>query len=123
MKKACTLLISGLLCCLISIIIAFFATTNPYLSLLKCCLLAYGIVLLTIGCLTFHHKQHTFEILYYIGLVLLCVYTILALDTYIFHAITWYPGMFRYALFSTYGIFYIVFMIPGFCLYYGKKCT
>lgn len=95
-----------------SFLLSYGNTTLPLYHLIKCLLAAYGITLLTYSCCRRHiHKAWT--PLYCLGVILLSVYTVLALDTYVFHTLTWFPGIIRYALFSTYGLWYIVFVIPG----------
>lgn len=58
-------------------------------------------------------------VLFYIGNLFLVFYTLLTLDTFIFHIWYWYPGILRYAVFDAYGVCYLVFILPGLCLYAG----
>ena len=48
-------------------------------------------------------------------------YTLLALDTYVFHVMQWFPGIIRYPLFSLYGISYLLFALPGIFLHVGSS--
>ena len=113
----------GIACIIGSVLLALLHTSQPVLSMLKCLLMAYGITLFTYAVLTCHlHKRVWF--LYALGIMILCVYTLLALDTYLFHFLTWFPGILRYALFSTYGLWYLVFMLPGCALaFMGNEQT
>lgn len=109
MKKALWIGVSMIL---ISILISLFAKSNQPLNLCKCLLLAYGVCAIgyALSIRFFHHSQ---IVLYSIGVVFVCAYTILALDTYLFHALLWFPGILRYAMFSTYGWAYLLFLLPG----------
>lgn len=88
---------------------------STFLNLLRCLLLVYGISFLSYQ---FFIQRINYQqpICYYIGLIILLLYTILAIDTYVFHTLTWFPGILRYPMFSLYGVAYIIFVIPGFLL-------
>lgn len=98
----------------LSLILNMLDTTMPCIHMFKCLLLSYGITFLTYSMLSHHIHKHSL-LLVIIGVMLLTVYTILAMDTYVFHAITWFPGILRYALFSTYGWWYLLFILSGIC--------
>ena len=111
---------SALLMILLSLFISCIHTTLPWLHLIKCLLLAFGISLLTYAlCAPRIHKICPF--LYVLGVILLSLYTCFALDTYVFHFLTWFPGMIRYAMFSTYGVWYILFILPGLLLCFNVE--
>lgn len=104
----------GIVCILLSVILSNLAGTIPFLNLMKCLLLAYGISIIGYAVTTYKLNASNI-VLYALGVIILCVYTILAMDTYLFHAMSWFPGILRYAMFSMYGIWYLVFLVPG-CL-------
>lgn len=55
----------------------------------------------------------------YLAAIIMIVYTILTLDTFVFHAMSWYPGILRYALYSAYGILYSAWILIGIVWYIG----
>lgn len=55
----------------------------------------------------------------YIGIGIVLFYTILTLDTFVFHAMNWYPAILRYAVFSAYGLLYSGWCMIGVLIYIG----
>lgn len=109
---------SALLC--ISLLLHVLHVSHALLAFVKCVTLAYSIVCLTIAIVSHTHIRRKYNAwLYGLGVLILCSYTLLAADTYLFHVITWFPGIIRYPLFSLYGIAYLIFVIPGILLYMG----
>lgn len=106
---------------LLSLICYVLHTTTPFIQIIKYISMAYGVAFLTYSLLFLHKKKHTFSILFYMAIAILCVFTILTIDTYWLHALSWFPGIIRYPIFSTYGWIHVIFfMLIGLCLYYGK---
>lgn len=112
----------GILLLLVSLFTECIGAVAPSAMILKYLSMAYGSVLLTSGLLGSRTHRHTCSFLYYVGVLILLFFTIMTLDTYLFHGLFWYPGMFRYALFSTYGVLhFVVFVLVGFALVYGHE--
>lgn len=53
------------------------------------------------------------------SLLIMIVFTILVIDTFWFHALTWFPGLIRYPIIDAYGVCYSVFVVPGILWYLG----
>lgn len=84
----------------------------------------YGIVLFTCYFLSYLPSKgmrfHRLSIACaYASAGILMMYTILTLDTFVFHAMVWYPGILRYSLFSAYGILYSAWILVGILFYIG----
>lgn len=100
--------------------------TNPWLACLKYCSYAFMIFLFPIVCMASLHVpriQHRRmrKLCFYVGYGVLLFYLFLTLDTYVFHAWSWYPGILRYAIFDACGLPYAIFILPGCLLYAGSK--
>lgn len=54
------------------------------------------------------------------SLVLMLLYMVLTMDTFIFHAWTWFPGLLRYPIYDAYGFCYLIFTLPAFLWHLGK---
>ena len=117
--KTIRLCVAGILLVLVSLFCDYLSVTHPYVMILKYLGMAYGTVLLVYGILARHHHKHTFPILLYLVTAILIFFTIMTVDTYAFHALTVFPGMIRYALFSTYGIHFFIFALLGIAVFYG----
>lgn len=106
----------------ISVLLFISGATNGILAMLRCLTLAFAILLLTMGILAcFHIKKRNLAWLYGVGVLVMGCYTLIAADTYVFHVMTWFPGLIRYPLFSLYGIGYLLFAVPGIFLYVGSS--
>ena len=91
--------------------------------MIRCLTLAFGIMLTTRGVLLLLHvKQRSALWLYGDGVLFMSCYTLLALDTYVFHVMQWFPGIIRYPLFSLYGISYLLFALRQFFFTLRKLC-
>lgn len=110
----------GCVCIILSCLCFLSKSTVSFIQIIKYISMAIGCVLLTYTLLSLHKKRHTIPILLYIAVCILCIFAILVIDTYWLHALTWFPGIIRYALFSTYGGIHVVFfIIIGILFYYG----
>ena len=87
---------------------------KPVLLIIKYLTLVFAFAYLGYACFQTRIKKET-TILYWLGVIILLEYTILTMDTFLFHAIKFVPGIIRYPL------PYIVFMLPGFLLCFQKK--
>lgn len=117
MKKA--FFISSI-CFIISISLSIMHVMKPVLLIIKYLTLVFAFAYLGYACFQTRIKKET-AILYWLGVIILLGYTILTMDTFLFHAIKFVPGIIRYPLYSLYGLPYIVFMLPGFLLCFQKK--
>lgn len=96
---------------------------NPMVSILRYLSLAYSMT--SFGMLLSHivlHKRGNIPFasgMLWLAIIILLFYSILTIDTFLFHAWTWYPGILRYALYAAYGICYIIFIPIGFILNIG----
>lgn len=106
---------------LVSLLLSRLPYTDPSIHACKCASLAFGIMLLSVELLSLHKHTYSFSILRYLSIIIMSAYGIVLIDTYWIHALTWFPGILRYALFSTYGVWYILFIIPGVLWYYGTS--
>lgn len=120
MNKRVRYAIFACICIIISSLCSICNTTESIIQIIKYISLAYSVILLTYTILSLHKKRHCIHALLYVAVCILCVFIILVLDTYWLHALTWFPGIIRYALFSTYGWMHIVFFACiGILVYYG----
>lgn len=96
----------------VSILLAISKTQQGLLLVLKYVGLACGVSLLAHACLrTYVHRSN--QVLALLGYAIIICYILLTIDTFVVHAISWFPGMIRYPIYSLYGYCYIVFIIPG----------
>ena len=105
-------LLSGGLMIGLSILISFSGTLSGCFLVIKYCAMACGITLLA-HTLIKSYVHHSHQALVILGYLILISYILLTVDTFLFHAITWFPGMIRYPIYSLYGWCYIVFLLPG----------
>lgn len=103
-----------------SLLIEWSGCTTAILALFKYTGMAYGIVLLGLAALSAWKPYCKHRIGYILAVSILLCYTILALDTFLFHALTWFPGLIRYALFSTYLPFYFLFLLVSLLFKLGE---
>lgn len=110
MKKR--LFILSICAILLSVILELSQTTQSLLAALKYGLLAYGIV---VGSSIFMHSyiKKSNLIIGGCSILLIVLYTILLLDTFLFHTLPWFPGIIRYPLFSAYIPGYVLFVLVG----------
>ena len=94
----------------------FLPATSIWIPFKYICI-AYGITLIVYGIAhSYIHKRNQFVA--GLGILILIIFTILLVDTYWIHALDWFPGIVRYALFSAYIPGYLLFILPGICLCY-----
>lgn len=98
----------------ISIFFEIINSVNPFISFLKYWCMASGIVLLSYDLCSSHKYKN--EALHFLGLLILALYFIILVDTFFIHAISWFPGIVRYPIFSAYIPAYLIFVIPGILL-------
>lgn len=89
-------------------------------DMVRCLMLAYGCTFVGFLLGRRYHK-HAIAPVYYFGVLVLLCYTIVCIDTYLVHSLSWFPGIIRYPLFSTYGVWYLLFCIVGVCLSFYKQ--
>ena len=112
---------AGGLCIIVSVLLFISGGTNELPAMIRCLSLAFGTFLLTRGVLLcLHVKQRGLIWLYGAGVLIMGCHTLLALDTYVFHVMSWFPGILRYPLFSLYGVSYLLFALPGIFLHVGS---
>ncbi len=99
---------------LISFLFEWIHSVHPVISFLKYGCMALGIVLLAYNLFSFHKYKNKF--LRFLGMIILVVYMIILIDTYVIHAISWFPGIVRYPMFSIYIPADLLFFIPGILL-------
>ena len=111
------LLLIAICTMLLSIVLSISKTLYEPFLCAKYLLLSYGISIVSYTAARSIHKKEN-RLLYFIGVITMGVYTILTIDTFLIHAITWFPGILRYPLYSLYGIPYLFFLIPGWMISY-----
>lgn len=117
MKKAFVL---SIICFIITLSLSWMDVMQPAMLIIKYCTLVFAFVSLGYACCHTHIKKEN-TVLYWLGVLLILGYGILTLDTFMFHALHFVPGIIRYPLYSLYGLAYIVFIIPGILLCFQKK--
>ena len=114
-------LTAGLLLIVISLLLYMLHAVDGSIAMLKCLTRAYGVMLLSRGCMELLHvRKRNYAWLYGTSVLLMGCYTLLAADTYLFHVLHWFPGIIRYPIFSLYGISYLLFILPGVMLHIGS---
>lgn len=122
MRTAKAFLSTGGILTALSVLLFISNSANGIQAMIRCLTLAFGIMLMTRGVLLLLHvKQRSAFWLYGVGVLFMSCYTLLALDTYVFHVMQWFPGIIRYPLFSLYGISYLLFALPGIFLHVGSS--
>ena len=122
MRTAKAFLSTGGILTVLSVLLFISNSANGIQAMIRCLTLAFGIMLMTRGVLLLLHvKQRSALWLYGVGVLFMSCYTLLALDTYVFHVMQWFPGIIRYPLFSLYGISYLLFALPGIFLHVGSS--
>ena len=118
MKKGFFLTGIGLL--FLSFLLSLMEVMWPMLLVCKYLGMAFGITLMTYALISSHiHRTH--KGLAWIGYAILMAYTLLTVDTFLFHAISWIPGIIRYPIYSLYGVPYLAFILPGWLLCYHNN--
>lgn len=102
-----------------SLLLSFVDAKYSIVHMIKCIALAYGITYISYTLVHHRHKRSN-AVLYSIGVLVLTLYTIITVDTYVFHTLSFFPGILRYALFSSYGWCYFIFVGMGVCLSFKK---
>lgn len=59
------------------------------------------------------HKEIVCALLHVLSVLLACFYVLLTLDTFLFHAWTWFPGLLRYPIYDGYGIEIVIGIVVG----------
>lgn len=117
MIKSCMIVV---LCYTLSIVFDVMLPATSHLQFFKYILASFAMTLLAYSFFSKKIKKQNM-IIAGIGIIFLVSYVILLLDTFYIHALTWFPGIVRYALFSAYLPISLLFFIPGICLCYLKK--
>ena len=117
MRTAKAFLSTGGILTVLSVLLFISNYANGIQAMIRCLtmLMTRGVLLLL------HVKQRSALWLYGVGVLFMSCYTLLALDTYVFHVMQWFPGIIRYPLFSLYGISYLLFALPGIFLHVGSS--
>lgn len=110
----------GIALILFSIILQAMHVMQPVLLVIKYCTLCIGISMTSYAFIRPHIKR-SYMILALVGYVFILFFIILTLDTFLFHAITWFPGILRYPIYSLYGIPYLIFILPGWLICYHDE--
>lgn len=113
-------IIIAIFCIFCSLILQTASHTNAILQVIRICTLAYGFMTLGYGLMRKHVRKSN-AIAYYTGVIIMVIFTIITLDTYLFHTLLCIPGIIRYPLYSLYGFAYIFFVLPGILLAYHEQ--
>ena len=106
----------------LSLVVIAFLLENMHsvvaiIEIIKYAAMAYGITSITYACAKPHiHKQNKW--LFMIGIAILCIYSMILIDTYSLHVLNFIPGIILYPMFSAYIVGYIGFIIPGLLICY-----
>lgn len=109
----------SILLIIISILLSISGIQQRILVTFKYCSMACGIAMLSYTLLKPYVKRKN-HFLVIIGYLMLLCYILLTIDTFLIHAISWFPGILRYPVYSLYGWCYLIFLLPGWLLCYHE---
>ena len=113
-------IIISVICYIISIVLDHTVSATSCLQPFKYLLAAFSITFFTYLLLSNKIQKYR-PIIGIVGIIILVIYVLILFDTYFFHAMSWFPGIIRYAMFSAYIPISVLFIIPGICLCFLKK--